>query len=273
MFIAEIGINHNGDINIAKKLIDVAVKAGADVVKFQKRDLELAVPLDQREIMKDTPWGKMTYMEYKKRVEFEKEQYDEIDAYCKSKNIMWTASVWDINSLKFLLNYNVPFIKIPSACITDLELIKASKETNLPIVMSTGMSTMEEISAAVSIFEKDYPLVLLYCKSSYPTPDNEANLRGMITLEETFGFRVGYSGHEPNMLHTVIAFIMGAEVIERHITLDKKMWGSDQAISVEPDQLENIIDTLRRVPVVLGSKNIEVQPSEVPNKKKLRNKK
>jgi N-acetylneuraminate synthase len=273
MFIAEIGINHNGDLDLAKKIIDAAVEAGADVVKFQKRDLELAVPLAQRDILKDTPWGKITYMDYKKKIEFEKEQYDEIDAYCKSKNIMWTASVWDINSLKFLLNYDIPFIKIPSACVTDIELIKAAKESKLPIVMSTGMSTMQEIREAVSIFEKSYPLTLLYCKSSYPTPDVEVNLNGMLTLKKEFDFKVGYSSHEEGILHTMIAVIMGAEVIERHITIDSTLWGSDQAISIEPEHLINLIKTIKRVPIVLGSKDIELQPSEIPNKEKLRNKK
>jgi N-acetylneuraminate synthase len=273
MFIAEIGINHNGDLDLAKKLIDSALLAGVDVVKFQKRDLELAIPLDQREQIRETPWGQMTYMEYKKKIEFGKEQYDEIAAYCKSKSIRWTASVWDINSLNFLLNYDIPFIKIPSACVTDIDLLKAAKESKLPIIMSTGMSTIDEIRAAVSIFEKDYPLTLLYCKSSYPTPDSELNLNGMLTLKKEFGFKVGFSGHEDGVTQTLSAVILGAEVIERHITLNKRSWGTDQTISMDPGELRNIINNIKRISVLMGSGEISVQPSELPNREKLRNKK
>jgi N-acetylneuraminate synthase len=272
MFIAEIGINHNGDLDLAKKMIDAATRAGADVVKFQKRDLELAIPEDQKYVIKDTPWGNMFYIEYKKRIEFEKEQYDEINNYCKEKNIKWTASVWDVNSLNFLLQYDIPFIKIPSAALTDIDLIKKAIESKKPIIMSIGMSTMEEIEKSVNLFNKEYPLTLLYCKSIYPTDDVDINLNGIVTLKEKFGFDIGYSGHEVDVMPTVIAAVLGAKVIERHITTDRNLWGSDQDFSLVEGDFRDMVKRLNRIPNILGSKNINLEEKELPAKNKLRNK-
>jgi N-acetylneuraminate synthase len=272
MFIAEIGINHNGDLDLAKKMIDAAVKAGADVVKFQKRDLDVAIPEDQKYVIKDTPWGNMFYIEYKKKIEFEKEQYDEIERYCKEKNIKWTASVWDVNSLNFLLQYDVPFIKIPSAALTDVDLIKKAIESKKPIVLSVGMSTMDEIEKSVSLFDKDYPLTLLYCKSIYPTYDDDINLNGITTLKEKFNFEVGYSGHETDTMPTIMAVVLGAKMIERHITTDRNLWGSDQKFSLTESDFNEMVKRVNRVSTILGSKDIKLEKKELQAKSKLRSK-
>ena len=187
--IAEIGINHNGDIKIAKELIDIAKVAGCDVVKFQKRNPDICVPEHQKSVMRDTPWGRMTYLEYKYKVEFGKKEYDEINEYCNSRNIDWTASPWDLDSLDFLNTYDVPFIKIPSALLTDLELIKKTTETGKKIIISTGMSTLDEIDSAVSTIKNvnaNAEFSILHCNSSYPAPNNELNLRCIETLKNRY---------------------------------------------------------------------------------------
>lgn len=269
MFIAEIGINHNGELKLAKKLIKAAHKAGADVVKFQKRTPRICVPESQWDIMRETPWGQMTYIDYKERIEFGKKEYDQIDRYCKQLGISWTVSVWDLLSLDFALQYDLPFIKVPSALLTNDALLNRIREKKLRVVLSTGMSTMKEIAHAVEILS-GCPLTLLSCNSSYPTIDEEIDLNVMTTLKEKFNVPVGYSGHETDILPTIIAKAMGAEVIERHITLDKTMWGTDHKASLEPKELSQLIQTLNRIEKIKGSSDVKVYQSEEKVKNKLR---
>ena len=210
--IAEVGINHNGDMQIAKRLISAAFGSQWDCVKFQKRVPEIATPEAQKNIMRDTPWGRMTYLEYKKKLEFGKPEYDYIDKYCKEKPIDWTASVWDVPSLEFIMQYDVPFLKIPSAKITEKELIAAVAKTGKPIILSTGMSTLEEIDEAVKIL-RDYNanFLLLHCNSAYPSKKEDLNIRAMHTLKERYGCPVGYSGHEYDLEPSVYAAVLGAK--------------------------------------------------------------
>ena len=234
-FIAEIGINHNGDMNVVKKLIDAANATNWDSVKFQKREPDLAVPEHQKGVKRETPWGELTYLEYKKRIEFGKAEYDEINSYCLSKPLDWSASPWDIPSAEFLAGYNLPFIKVPSAHNANNELIKRCCELEIPIFLSTGMSTMEETDATVNFLEKhsNGEYVLLHTNASYPAKNNELNLRLIETLRERYGCLIGYSGHEQNLEPTVVAAALGAAVIERHVTLSHDMWGTDQKSSLE----------------------------------------
>ena len=216
--IAEIGINHNGSLDVAKQLIDVAVVSGCDAVKFQKRNPDVCVPEHQKSVMRDTPWGQMTYLDYKYKVEFEKEEYDEIDRYCKNKGIEWSASPWDLDSLDFLMQYDIPWIKIPSAMITNEELMKASAATGKKVIFSTGMSTYEEIDQAVD-WLKGNEVLMLHCNSTYPAPLKDLNLKCIQTLKEKYNCEVGYSGHEFRLGTSVAAIYLGATCIERHITL------------------------------------------------------
>jgi|TARA_Y100000310_G_scaffold308935_1_gene352544 N-acetylneuraminate synthase len=262
MFIAEIGINHNGDIDLAKQLIDLAKQSDCDVVKFQKRNPDICVPESYKNRIKSTPWGDMSYLEYKHKIEFGKKEYDEIDRYCKSKPIDWTASVWDLDSLKFLVQYDIPFIKVPSAKITDINLLNNVRETGIPTVMSLGMSTFKEIDKAVNIF-KYTDLILLWCNSSYPTKDNELDLNVIPKLKNLYSWaRLGYSGHEEGISACIIARVLGAEVFEKHITLSRSMWGTDQAASLVYDQLWRLVRDLRKVDVWRGSGDIQVYGSE-----------
>ena len=270
--IAEIGINHNGDIEIAKKLIDVAKDAGCDAVKFQKRNVEKAIPDDQKSIPKETPWGIMPYIDYKKKIEFNKEQYDIINAYCIEKNILWTASPWDTDSVDFLDQYDVPFYKIASALITNTEILELVNSKNKPIIISTGMSTIDEIKIAVNYLNENRRIVL-HCNSSYPAKNNELNLRTIETLKKLFPNNpVGYSGHEVGLQTTVAAAALGASVIERHITLDRAMWGTDQSASVEPPELKRLIKDIKIIEEALGDGEIRVYESEKAFLKKLRRK-
>ena len=249
--IAEIGINHNGDLNIAKQLIDIAKVAGCDSVKFQKRNPDVCVPEHQKSVMRDTPWGRMSYLEYKYRVEFGKREYDEIDRYCRECGIEWSASPWDIDSLHFLLNYELPYIKIPSALLTDDKLLKASASTGKKIILSTGMSSMEEVERAVEIV-KDSDYSLLHCNSTYPAPIDELNLNCIKTLKEKFNCEVGYSGHEYGLSTTISSICLGASILERHITLDRSMWGTDQMCSVESHGLIKLVKGVRELERSLG---------------------
>ena len=232
--IAEIGINHNGDLQIAKKLIDAANACAWDCVKFQKREPDIAVPEKQKSVMKDTPWGKMTYLEYKKRIEFGKKEYDYIDLYCREKPIAWSASPWDIPSLNFLLDYDIPFIKIASASNMNSDMLRLACESGKPLLVSTGMSTLEELDKIVEFLEKysagNY--ILMHTNSAYPTPIKELNLRMITTLKDRYHCLVGYSGHEIDLEPTVVAVSLGAKVLERHVTLDRDMWGTDQQASL-----------------------------------------
>ena len=269
--ISEIGINHNGDMNIAKKLIDISAAAGCDAVKFQKRNPDVCVPEHQKSVMRDTPWGKMTYLEYKYKVEFGKEEYDEIDRYCKEKGIEWSASPWDLDSLEFLNQYNVPFIKIASASITDTDLLIKTCQTGKKVIISTGMSSEEEIDKAVSILKKhakDY--AILHCNSSYPAPIEELNLSCVKTLKDKYNCEVGYSGHEFRLGTSVAAVYLGASIIERHVTLDRTMWGSDHMASVEPQGLFKLVSGIRELEKSYGNGVISVTDSEKPVRDKLR---
>ena len=271
--IAEIGINHNGDLSIAKKLIDIAKVAGCDVVKFQKRNPDVCVPEHQKSVMRDTPWGRMTYLEYKYKVEFGKKEYDEIDEYCKNRNIDWSASPWDLDSLKFLNQYELPFIKIPSALLTDLELIEKTTETGKKIIISTGMSTLEEVDDAVNIIKKtnqNADFAILHCNSSYPAPNDELNLKCIETLKNRYNCEVGYSGHEFGLTTTIASICLGATIIERHITLDRTMWGTDQMCSVEPQGLIKLVRGIKELNAALGDGNKVVTETEKPIKDKLR---
>ena len=269
--IAEIGINHNGDLGIAKKLIDAANACSWDCVKFQKRNPAVCVPEEQKSVRRETPWGEMTYLEYKYRIEFGKEEFDIIDAYCREKPIRWTASVWDLDSLEFICHYKVPFLKIPSAKLSDLELIKQSALTKIPIILSTGMSTIEEIDEAVEILNLyASQFAIMHANSSYPAPLDEVNINCIPFLRERYKCMVGYSGHEYSIDPTVYAAVLGAMIIERHITIDHLMWGTDQAASVEPTGMYLLRNRIKDVTSILGDGIKRVTKSEIPIKKKLR---
>tara|TARA_Y100000592_G_C5479595_1_gene324477 strand:+ start:1994 stop:2821 length:828 start_codon:yes stop_codon:yes gene_type:complete len=267
--IAEIGINHNGSLEIAKKLIDVAAVSGCDAVKFQKRNPDVCVPEHQKSVMRDTPWGRMTYLDYKYKVEFEKEEYDEIDRYCEEKGIEWSASPWDLDSLDFLMNYDIPWIKIPSAMITNEELMKASAATGKNIIFSTGMSTYEEIDQAVEWLAGN-EVLMLHCNSTYPAPLKDLNLKCIQTLKERYECEVGYSGHEFRLGTSVAAIYLGATCIERHITLDRTMWGSDHMSSVEPQGLIKMVRGIRELEEAYGDGIKRVTEGELAPRKKLR---
>lgn len=274
--IAEIGINHNGDLTTAKRLIDIASAAGCDAVKFQKRDPDVCVPEHQKNAVKDTPWGSMTYLEYKHKIEFGKEEYDEIDKYCKERKIKWSASPWDLESLNFLLEYEVPFIKIPSAMLTNKPLLEACVSSGKKVILSTGMSTEDEISEAVSFLNENIKFraktsyAILHCNSTYPAPLEELNLSCIKTLKDTYECEVGYSGHEFRLGTSVAAVYLGASIIERHVTLDRTMWGSDHLSSVEPQGLFKLVSGIRELEKAYGNGRITVTDSEKTVRKKLR---
>ena len=267
--IAEIGINHNGSIELAKKLIDVAKLAGFSAVKFQKRTPDLCVPAHERDKVRTTPWGEMTYIEYKHRIEFDEVEFNEINQFCADRDIIWFASPWDVPSVDFLEKYDVPCLKIASACVTDHTLLKRVKETGRPVIMSTGMSTVEEIDNAVAILGIDN-LVLLHCTSTYPCVPEELNLKMLNSLEERYGVPVGYSGHEVGLQTTFAATALGARVIERHVTLDRNMWGTDQSASVEPTGQFRMVRDIRIIERALGDGTKIVYDSEKPIRDKLR---
>ncbi len=270
--IAEIGINHNGDIGIAKKLIDASFACNWHCAKFQKRTPDLCVPDKEKNNLRDTPWGKISYLEYRHKVEFGREEYSYIDRYCREKPIFWTASVWDVPSLEFILIYDVPFIKIPSAKLTEHDLLKAASESGKPIILSTGMSTLEEIDGAVELIEKyaagNY--VLMHTNSTYPTPTKELNLRVIPFLRNRYHCVVGYSGHEYDLEPSVIAVSLGARVIERHITLDHNMWGSDHEASLEVHAMDMLYKRIRNVDLSLGDGVKKVTETEMASRKRLR---
>ena len=268
-FIAEIGINHNGDISNAKRLIDVAVMAGCDAVKFQKRNPEKAVPAEYKNVIRETPWGLMSYLEYRYKVEFGYEQYAEIDRYCKEKDILWLASCWDEDSIDFIEQFEPPCYKVASASLTDHALLDRFQATNRPIILSTGMSTMEEIKAAVDRLGIE-KLLIAHSTSTYPCPPEQLNLRMILTLQGKFGCPTGYSGHEVGLQTTYSAVTIGAAFVERHITLDRAMWGSDQAASVEPWGLMRLIRDIRVIEIALGDGQKQIYESEMAARNKLR---
>tara|TARA_Y100000034_G_C6866013_1_gene394701 strand:+ start:145 stop:981 length:837 start_codon:yes stop_codon:yes gene_type:complete len=268
--IAEIGINHNGDLDLAKQLVDGAIAAGCDAVKFQKRTLELVYTKEDLDRPRESPWG-TTNREQKAGLEFTKLQYDEIDKYCKEKGIEWFASAWDIESQLFLRRYDLKFNKIASALLTHRKLLEVVAEEGKYTFISTGMSTLEQISKAVEIFEAaDCPYELMHCNSTYPMQVENANLRVMETLKNDFGCNVGYSGHEPGIIVSCAAAALGASSIERHITLDRSMYGSDQSASLELGGLNRLVGYIRDIEASLGSNEKFVHETEKAIAKKLR---
>ncbi len=269
--IAEIGINHNGCLNTAKRLIDISAAAGCDAVKFQKRNPDVCVPEHQKNIKRETPWGEMTYLEYKYKVEFGQEEYDEIDRYCKQQKISWSASPWDLDSLKFLQQYDVPFIKIPSAMITNIELVAKAAKIDKKIIISTGMSSEQEIDDCVALIRRhNKNLAVLHCNSTYPAPIDELNLSCIKTLKDKYDCEVGYSGHEFRLGTSVAAVYLGASIVERHVTLDRTMWGSDHMSSVEPQGLFKLVSGIRELEKAYGNGEIYISTSEFPVRRKLR---
>jgi len=267
--IAEIGINHNGDLETAQRMIDAAVHAGADAVKFQKRTPELCVPADQRDQRRETPWGYISYLDYRHKVEFSEPDYRAIDAYCREHGIQWFASVWDEPSVDFLEPFRPVCYKVPSASLTDHALLRHLRTTGRPVVLSTGMSTMEQIHAAVRVLGTEN-LVLTHATSSYPCEPEELNLRMVVTLRAEFPCPVGYSGHEVGLVPSAVAVALGACMVERHITLDRAMWGSDQAASVEPGGFERLVKYIRVSELAVGDGIKRVYASEQPSLKRLR---
>lgn len=267
--IAEIGLNHNGDIDIAKRLVDVAADAGAQAVKFQKRTPDIATPDHMKQTPRETPWGTMTYLEYRYRVEFGKEEYLEIARYASERGLDWFASPWDEPSVDFLEEVNVPAHKVASASVTDLGLLRRLRETGKPIILSTGMSTMEQIERAVSLLDPNN-LVILHATSTYPLPPEEANLRMIDTLRNRFDVPIGYSGHEPGLQISLAAVALGATTVERHITLDRTMWGSDHAASLEPRGFETLVRDVRIIESAMGDGIKQVFPGELAPLSKLR---
>ena len=267
--VAEIGINHNGDIEIAKRLIDLAVLAGCDAVKFQKRTPEVCVPPEQRNVMRETPWGMMTYMDYRHRMEFSEKQYKQIDRYCMRKKIMWFASCWDEPSVDFIEKFEPACYKIASATLTDDGLMRHTKRCGRPVVLSTGMSTMKQITHAVDLLNQRQ-LIITHSNSSYPCKPSELNLNVIETLRKEFQVPIGYSGHEVGLQTTYAAVVLGACYIERHITLDRAMWGSDHAASVEPPGFMRLVRDIRVIESAMGDGVKRVYDSELPVMKRLR---
>jgi N-acetylneuraminate synthase len=268
--IAEIGINHNGSLELAQKLIEGAVRAGCDAVKFQKRTPELCVPLDQWSVMRDTPWGRMSYIDYKRKIEFGEAEFQHVDALCKKLGVMWFASCWDVPSIELIERFSPPCYKAASASLTDHELLRAMKGTGRPLIISTGMSSVEEIDAAVSaVGHKN--LLIAHSTSTYPCPVDELNLKMIRTLKREYPrCPIGYSGHETGLAPTWAAVALGATFIERHITLDRAMWGTDHAASVELSGLERLVGQIRDVERAVGDGVKRVYDSELPIRQKLR---
>jgi N-acetylneuraminate synthase len=269
LIIAEVGINHNGILQIARRLVDVAFMAGCDAVKFQKRTPEKAVPPEYQNVMRETPWGIISYLEYRRMVEFGYKEYDEINQYCKEKGILWFASCWDEDSVDFIEQFSPPCYKVASASLTDIPLLRKIKATGRPMIISTGMSTLEEIEAAVDLLGTD-KLLIAHSTSTYPCPPEELNLRMIQTLRERFDCPIGYSGHEVGLQTTYAAVSMGATFVERHITLDRAMWGSDQAASVEPSGAIRLVRDIRVIERALGDGQKRVYDSELKARDRLR---
>jgi N-acetylneuraminate synthase len=268
--IAEIGLNHNGSVELAKQLIDVAADAGAQAVKFQKRTPEISTPEHMKSVMRETPWGEMTYLEYRYRVEFDREQYIEIGDHATLRGLDWFASPWDVPAVEFLEELNVVAHKVASASVTDLELLSALAATGKPIILSTGMSTMDQIAAAVDVLGTDR-LIMLHATSTYPLPAEETNLRMLATLRGAFpGVPVGYSGHERGLQISLAAIALGATAVERHITLDRAMWGSDHAASLEPIGFEHLVRDIRIIETAMGDGVKQIFPGELAPMAKLR---
>jgi len=253
LLVAEIGINHNGSLNIAKKMIDLAKKYEFDLVKFQKRSPEISTPELQKNIMRETPWGLISYINYKKKIEFGLREYKEIDNYCKRINIGWFASAFDIESQKFMKKFNTKYNKIASAMITNKKFIEFVSKEKKTTFISTGMCEMKDIIYAVNIFKKNKcPFILMHCVSTYPCKDENLNLAMISELKKKFACKIGYSGHEATTSPSLVAWMLGAEAIERHITLDRSMWGTDQAASLSEDGIRMLTGLIKKTPTLMG---------------------
>jgi N-acetylneuraminate synthase len=269
--IAEIGINHNGDLETAKQLIDAASEAGFDAVKFQKRTIDVVYTKELLDSPRESPWGN-TQREQKEGLEFSRDQYMEIDKYCKSKKIQWTASAWDLGSQDFIASFNVPFNKVASPMLGHKPLLKKIAAEGKMTYISTGMSTLEEIEEVVNLFkEMNCPFELMHCNSTYPMKEEDANLACIPMLREKFNCNVGYSGHESSLIKVCVAAVaLGATSIERHITLDRAMYGSDQAASIEAHSLSNFVESVRAIKSVIGNGIKNLTDSELAVRNKLR---
>jgi N-acetylneuraminate synthase len=268
--VAEIGINHNGSVETAKKMIEAAQNAGCDAVKFQKRTPELCVPKSQWDVERDTPWGRMTYIEYRHKIEFDRKQFTQIVDFCRKKRITWFASCWDENAVDFVEEFDPLLYKTASACLTDKDLLLKHKALEKPLIISTGMSTIEEIEDAVKTAGTKN-LLIAHSTSSYPCNPHELNLKMISTLKEKYkNIPIGYSGHETGLAPTGAAVALGANFVERHITLDRAMWGTDQAASVEIVGLYKLVSNIRDIEESLGDGIKRVYESELPSLKKMR---
>ena len=269
IIVAEAGINHNGDLSSALRLVRAAKQAGADLIKWQKRTPDLCVPDAQKAALKDTPqWGRISYLDYKRNMEFGKKEYDAIDAECRHLGIPWFASPWDLPSLEFLLAYDPPCLKVASACLTDLELLAACRRSRRSVVLSTGMSTEAEVMWATAILGPDR-LVVLHCVSTYPCPTHELNLSGIGWLQARFPV-VGYSSHHPGVWDGLCAAVLGAAMVEKHFTLDRTLWGTDHAASLEPAGLAKMVRYIRNWEQARGDGQKRVWDSERPVMARLR---
>lgn len=269
-FIAEIGINHNGDLKIAKKMIDLAKSAGCDAVKFQKRDIQTVYSAELLKQPRLSPWG-TTQLDQKKGLEFDRNEYIEISKYCENLDIEWSASAWDLKSASFVDDFDVPFHKIASAMITNKDFLRKVASFHRPTIISTGMSNYEIIDRAIEIFQEySTPFMLMHSVSVYPTPEETLNLKAIQKLKEKYGIAVGYSGHESSVSPTIAAAALGARVIERHITLDRSMYGSDQSASIEESGLRFLVGALKKIPLSLGSGEKFLSLGEIEVAKKLR---
>jgi len=268
LVIAEIGINHNGDLDLCRRLIDAAAAAGCEVVKFQKRTVDVVYSSEELRRERESPFGP-TNGDLKRGLEFDVEAYERIDEHCAEAGVRWTASCWDEASVDFVERFSPPFYKVASASLTDDALLRHHRQTGRPVLLSTGMSTMEEIEHAVDVLGTD-DLVLLHCTSTYPSQPEELNLRVIETLRSRFGVPVGYSGHELETAPTVAAVTLGACVIERHVTLDRSLWGSDQGASIEPGEMARMVSDIRVLETAMGDGQKQVYESELPIRAKLR---
>jgi len=268
--IAEIGINHDGSVEVAKQLIGGAVAAGCDAVKFQKRTPERCVPRDQWKVERETPWGRMEYIEYKRRIELGYDDYLEIDRFCEELGVDWFASCWDEESVEFMEQFDPPCYKVASASLTDHALLRAMRQTGRPVILSTGMSTMAEIEAAVAVIGQER-LLVAHSTSVYPCEDEDVNLRVLGVLAERFpSCPIGYSGHERGVAPTVAAVALGATFVERHVTLDRGRWGTDHAASLDLEALGILVRQVREVSLALGDGVKRVYERELPYRQKLR---
>lgn len=271
LLIGEVGINHNGDLEIAKQIVEMAVKNGCDFVKFQKRNPDICVPDSKKHLLKETPWGVMTYLEYKKKIEFNKSDFYELDKFCKDLGVGWSASAWDDESQDFLKEFNLPFNKVASALNTKIDFIeKVASEKKLTF-LSTGMATLSDIDNCVSVFKKyNCPLILFHTVSTYPAKDSELNLAIISTLKKRYRLPIGYSGHESAVTPSIIAAALGAVAIERHVTLDRTMWGTDQAASLEANGITQLSNALHRIPILMGNPDKKFFESEKKSSENLR---